>query len=82
VINKECKFSVLNPDFCIAFSSWMDSFDIIHVSSFAPYKQGRILFPLEQRDCNNLSSKFHAVQTVYMCKLHFFFYPYTDHISG
>jgi len=57
----------------------MDSFDIIRVSSFASYKQGRILFPLEQGDCNNLSNKFHAVQTVYMCKQHFFFYPYTDH---
>ena len=57
----------------------MDSFDIIHVSSFASHKQGRILFPLEQGDCNNLSNKFHAVQTVYMCKQHFFFYPYTDH---
>jgi len=57
----------------------MDYFDIIHVSSFASYKQVRILCPLEQGDCNNLSNKFHAVQTVYMCKLHFSFYPYTDH---
>jgi len=61
-----------------AFSSWMDSFDIIHVSSFASSKQGRILFPLEQGQCNKLSNKFHAVQTGYMCKQHFSFYPYTD----
>jgi hypothetical protein len=62
-----------------AFSSWRDSFDIIHVSSFALYKQRMILFPLEQGHGNKLSNKFHAVQTVYMCKQHFSFYPYTDH---
>jgi hypothetical protein len=80
VINKELSFLFWTLIFALnAFSSWMDSFDIIYVSSFAPYKQGGILFPLEQGDCNNLSNKFHGVQTVYMCKQHFFSYPYTDH---